>query len=250
MNQKLLNSKVCFITGAARGIGRSIAEKFAENGAIVYANDIENGEMDLWAQNCSQKYNTEVIPLYFDICDFNAVKQAILQIKKERNTIDVLVNNAGIITYELLGMIDFTKLRKMYEVNVIAAINLIQLVSRIMSRQKNGSIINMASMVGVKGAKGQLSYSSTKGAIIAITKSASKELAEHNIRVNAVAPGMVATERFKNVIDNKFSDRINDVGMGRLAEPDEIADAYLFLASDMSKYITGQVLGVDGGFIL
>ena len=105
-------------------------------------------------------------------------------------------------------------------------------------------------MVGVKGAKGQLAYSATKGAVISITKSAAKELAEFNIRVNAIAPGMVATDRFKNVIENKFEDRISDVGFGRMAEPEEIADAYVFLASDMSRYITGQIIGVDGGFIL
>ncbi len=250
MQNKLLVNKVCIVTGAAKGIGRAIAEQFAKDGAIVYANDLQNGEMDQWAVESSEKYNTTVKPLYFDICDFTASKHAIMEVKKETGRIDVLVNNAGIVTYEFLGMIDFNILRKMFEVNVIAMINLIQFVSRIMSKQKEGSIINMASMVGVKGAKGQLSYSATKGAVVSITKSASKELAEHNIRVNAIAPGMVATERFKNVIENKFENKIDDIGFGRLATPEEIADVFSFFASDRSKYITGQIVGVDGGLIL
>ncbi|MFA7116517.1 MAG: SDR family oxidoreductase [Bacteroidales bacterium] len=248
--RRLLENKVCLITGAAKGIGKSIAEKFAKDGAIVYVNDLKYGKMDEWSKIISEKYKTKVIPLYFDICDFDEAKKAIIQIKKEQKRIDVLVNNAGIITYELLSLIDFEKLRKMFEVNVIALIHLMQLVSKIMIRQKNGSIINMASIVGVKGAKGQLSYSATKGAVLSITKSAAKELAEYNIRVNAIAPGMVATERFLNEIKGRFEDKLENVGMKRLATPEEIADAYTFFASDRSKYVTGQVLGVEGSFTI
>ena len=119
-----------------------------------------------------------------------------------------------------------------------------------MQRQQNGSIINMASMVAVKGAKGQLSYAATKGAVISATKSAAKELANDKIRVNAIAPGMVGTERFKNVLQEKFSEKINDIPFGRLAEPEEIAKLCLFLASDASSYITGQVIGIDGGAVI
>lgn len=245
----LLKDKVCLVTGAAKGIGRAIAERFAEEGAVVYANDCRETDLE-WTKSSADLYTTPVVPLCFDICDFTAAKQAILHIKKEQGKIDVLVNNAGIVTYEYLGMIDFEKLRKMFDVNVIALINLLQLTARVMSRQNSGSIINMASMVGVKGAKGQLSYSATKGAVISVTKSAAKELAENKIRVNAVAPGMVGTERFKTVMENSFKEKQNDIGFGRLAEPKEIADACVFLASDMSVYITGQVLGVDGAAII
>ena len=233
---KSLENKVCLITGAARGIGRAITEKLAARGGIVYANDRLVEEMGEWVKECADKYATEIIPVSCDICDFQAVKQ--------------MINNAGIVTYEYLGMIDFEKLRQMFEVNVIAMIHLIQLVSRLMTRQKSGSIINMASIVGVKGAKGQLAYSATKGAVVSVTRSAAKELAEHQIRVNAVAPGMVATDRFLHSIENRFEDRLNSVGFGRYALPEDIADAISFFASDESKYITGQVLGVDGGFIL
>ena len=248
--ERLLENKVCLVTGAAKGIGRTIAERYAKDGAFVYANDLKEGEMDEWAKELSERENTTVVPLYFNICDFDAVVKAVMRIKKEQGRIDVLANNAGIVTYEPLLLIDFDKLRKMFEVNVIAMIHLIQMVSKVMKRQKSGSIINMASIVGLKGAKGQLSYSATKGAVIYTTLSASKELAEYNIRVNAVAPGMVATERFKNEIEGRFEERLQSVGMGRFADPEEIADVYSFFASDRSKYVTGQVLGVEGSFAI
>lgn len=248
--ERLLEKKVCIVTGAAKGIGRVIAEKFASDGAIVYANDLVEGELDEWAKHCSDKYVTSVIPLCFNVCDFDAVKQAVIRIKKEHGRIDVLANNAGIVTYEVLALINFEDLRRMFDVNVIGVIHLIQIVSKLMIRQKEGSIINMASIVGVKGSKGQLAYSATKGAVVALTKSASKELAEHNIRVNAVAPGMVATERFLDEIKGRFEQRLENVGMGRYATPEDVADAFTYFASDRSKYVTGQILEVEGSFAL
>ena len=240
----MLSGKVAIVTGAARGIGQAIADKFAANGAKVYAVDVL-GDALTWTKSAR-----DVTPVPLDICDFTAVKALILQIKKEQGRLDVLVNNAGLISYELMSMIDFDRFRKMMDVNVIALVNLMQLAARVMQRQKSGSIINMASMVGLKGAKGQLSYSATKGAVIAVTKSAAKELAEYSIRVNAIAPGMVGTDRFKVVLSEKFSDKINDVPFARLATPDDIANAAVYFASDASSYITGQVLGIDGGMIL
>jgi 3-oxoacyl-[acyl-carrier protein] reductase len=249
-SSNLLKGKVCLVTGTSKGLGRAIAERYAEEGAVVYANDMVIGSNDEWAAVYAKQTNSTIIPLYFDVTDFNAVKQGILQIKKEQQKIDVLVNNAGIVSYELLGMTNLDNLRTMFEVNVIAVIHLMQLVSRLMSRQKSGSIINISSIVGVKGVKGQLAYSATKGAVVSLTKSAAKELAEHNIRVNAVAPGMVGTERFVKVFEESFKERLNDIGMGRLAKPEEIANACVFLGSGLSEYITGQILGVDGSTIL
>lgn len=242
--EKLLENKIAIVTGAGRGIGKAIAEKYADEGAIVYAADIREEDLK-WTEN-----NKNVHRVSLDICDFSAVKNCVMAIKKEHGHIDVLVNNAGLISYEMMSMIDYDKFRKMIEVNVVALIHLMQLVARIMSRQQAGSIINMASMVGVKGAAGQLSYSATKGAVISATKSAAKELANNHIRVNAIAPGMVGTERFKAVLEEKFSQKINDIPFGRLAEPDDIANAALYLASDISSYVTGQVLGVDGAAII
>jgi 3-oxoacyl-[acyl-carrier protein] reductase len=247
---KILEGKICLVTGSNRGIGKAIVERYAEEGAIVYANARKVGSLDEWATSCSLKYNTQVIPLYFDVVDNAAAKQAILRIKNEQQRLDVLVNNAGLVTYELLSMINFESLREMFDVNVIGTIQLIQLASRLMTRQKSGSIINMSSIVGDKGVKGQLAYSATKGAVISVTKSASKELASSNIRVNAIAPGMVGTDRLLEVFEKSFKDRMSDIGMGRLAKPEEIANACVFLGSDLSEYVTGQILGVDGGTIL
>ncbi len=242
----LLKDKVCLVTGASKGIGRAIAEEFAKQGAIVYANARTPESIDEWANNLSKEHQTKVIPAYFDITDLADAKNTVMQIKSDEKRIDVLVNNAGMVTYEMIPMAQIDTFRAMLDVNVVAPFSLLQIVSRVMGRQKAGSIINMASIVADKGAKGQVSYATTKGAIIAMTKSAAKELAPSQIRVNAVAPGMVGTERFVNVFEEKFKDKIDNIGMGRLAEPSEIADLCVFLASDMSKYVTGQIIGIDG----
>jgi 3-oxoacyl-[acyl-carrier protein] reductase len=244
--KELLKDKVCLITGASKGIGRSIAETFAEQGAIVYANARTQNSIDDWAKELSEKHQTKVVPVYFDVTDLASAKKAVMQIKQNENKVDVLVNNAGMVTYEMIPMAQMDTFKSMLDVNVTGAFNLLQIVSRIMSRQKSGSIINMTSIVADKGAKGQVAYATTKGAIIAMTKSAAKELASLQIRVNAVAPGMVSTERFLNVFESKFKDKINNIGMGRLASPNEIADLCVFLSSDMSTYITGQIIGIDG----
>jgi 3-oxoacyl-[acyl-carrier protein] reductase len=246
---KLLENKVCIITGAAQGIGKAIAEQFAADGAIVYACDLQEGKMDVWSEACSVKYNTRVHPLYFDITDAVAVKKNIITIHKQEGRIDALVNNAGIVFNKKIGMIIRDETELMFRVNVIATLELIQLVSRLMARKQSGAIINIASVTAVVGSPGQVAYSATKGAVISMTKSAAKELAPMGIRVNAVAPGIIETERFSELYDessDKINARIQKIALGRLGTPEDVANACAFLASDRAEYISGQILGVDG----
>lgn len=247
--KKMLENKVCIVTGAAQGIGRAIAEQFAQDGAIVYACDMQDGAMDVWANECSEKYATRVNPIYFDVTDSQTVKSSFLSIFKQEGRIDALVNNAGVVFNRKFGMILREETELMFRVNVIAVIEMIQLVSRLMARTGGGSIVNIASVTAVLGSPGQVAYSATKGAIISMTKSAAKELASQNIRVNAVAPGIVCTERFEELYassGDKIDERISRIALGRLGSPEDVANACAFLASDRSSYISGQILGVDG----
>lgn len=247
--EQLLHDKVCLITGSAQGIGKAIAEQFAKDGAIVYAFDLQTGMMEYWAQECSDRYATKVIPVYLDITDATAVKEALTLIYKQEGKIDVLVNNAGVVFNRKIGMIVREETELMFRVNVIAVLELMQLASRLMARNRRGSIINMASVTAVVGSPGQVGYSATKGAIIAMTKSAAKELAPAGIRVNAVAPGIIKTERFAELYEatgDKIDERIRKIALGRLGTPEDVANACAFLASDRSSYISGQILGIDG----
>lgn len=246
---KLLDHKTILVTGAGRGIGRQIAEQLAVDGAIVYANDLEIGGMEAWAEMCSKKYETKVTPVVFDITDSNALKNGLMSIYKTEGKIDGIVNNAAIIQNQKLGMVTKQLLEKMYSVNVFAVIDMIQIASRLMSRTGGGSIVNIASITGVVGSPGQVAYSSTKGAVITATKSSAKELASQKIRVNAVAPGIIQTERFEELYErngDQINDRIEKIALGRLGTPQDIAYAVSFLLSDRSSYISGQILGVDG----
>ena len=240
----MLKGKVALVTGAARGIGRVIAEAFAANGARVYANDLS-------MENVA--FAGDVMSLPFDVTDSAALKAALMRISKESGRLDCVVNNAAIIANQKLGMVTKDLLAKMFAVNVFAVLDMVQMASRLMARKGGGSIVNIASATAVHGSSGQVAYSSSKGAVISMTRSAAKELAPLGVRVNAVAPGIVKTERFQELYESdgaKIDDRISRVPIGRLADPKDIANACAYLASDMSSYVTGQILGVDGACIM
>ena len=190
-----------------------------------------------------------MLPLYFDVTDATAVKSAFMSVFKQEGRIDALINNAGVVFNKKIGMILRPETELMFRVNVIAVIEMIQLVSRLMARNHSGSIVNIASVTGGTWSPRQSAYSATKGAIMAFTKSAAKELAPLGIRVNAVAPGIVKTERFSELYEEsgeKIDTRIQKIALGRLGTPEDVANACAFLASERSSYISGQILGVDG----
>lgn len=240
----ILKEKICVVTGAAQGIGKAIALNMLDEGATVYGADLKEGSM---AELAASK--PAFHPLYFDVTDAVGAKEALMSVKKESGRIDVLVNNAGVVFNRKIGMIARDETELMFRVNVIAAIELTQLASRLMARTGGGSIVNIASVTAVLGSPGQSAYSATKGAIISFTKSSAKELAPLGIRVNAVAPGIVKTERFEELYEasgDKIDGRIGRIALGRLGLPEDIAKAVTFLASDNASYISGQILGVDG----
>lgn len=241
-NSNLLEGKVAIVTGCSRGIGRAIMETFAKNGAIVYAVDLMEGSMDDAA-------SASIIPCYFDITDTKSIIALIQRVKKEQGKIDILVNNAGIMQDALISMVTDVQIQKTFEVNVFAMMHFIQYVSKIMRRQKSGSIVNAASIMGISGNYAQMVYAASKGAVIALTKSAAKELAQDGIRVNAVAPGTINTTLLQNTPEETLNKIKSRIYFGELGTPEEVANAYLFLASDLSSYISGQVLGVDGMMI-
>jgi 3-oxoacyl-[acyl-carrier protein] reductase len=242
----MLKRKIAFVTGCNRGIGKSVAEKFAENGATVYANARKSGTLD---SICNKDYDEgSIIPVYFDVTDRSETRQAFIRIMKEQGRLDCLVNNAGILVDTLITMLNRATLKNIYEVNVFAVFEMMSYASRIMSKQKSGTIINITSICGDEGGmRGQTAYSSSKGAVIALTKTAAKELGEFNVRVNAVAPGFIDTDMFrsgprdiqKQLVDGVYLNR-------RVGLPDEVADVCVFLASDKSSYVNGENIRVDG----
>jgi 3-oxoacyl-[acyl-carrier protein] reductase len=236
----MLSGKVAIVTGCNRGIGKSILDIFIEHGATIYAVARKAGSLQ------SYEENNRVIPCYFDVTDKNAVKDLFLTVKKNTGKLDILVNNAGIMQDALLGMITDTQIHATFEVNVFANILMMQYASKFMVKQQSGSIINLASIMGICGNAGQIVYSASKGAVIAMTKSAAKELSPHRIRVNAIAPGIIATDMLYSVSSEKLELLKSKVAMGSLGYPLDVAKAALFLASDLSEYVSGQILGVDG----
>jgi 3-oxoacyl-[acyl-carrier protein] reductase len=239
------------ITGASRGIGKSTAELFASQGAdLVLVAKTQSLLKEL------QTFLTDTYPgitvhvFACDISDSNAVKDLFNQLRKLKLNLHVLVNNAGIMVDAVLTMATPEMIQEVIQVNVMGSIYVAQQASKFMIKNRAGSIINLSSIIGTNGNKGQTIYSSAKAAIIGFTKSLSKELAVYNVRVNALAPGFIDTDMTKSM-DPKFYERnIESIGMKRIGKPEDIANVALFLASDLSAYVTAQIIGVDGGMLI
>ena len=246
---KLLLGKKVLITGASRGIGRSIARVFASEGATVFL----NGRDVLVIQSLCDELNASGFDAHtaqFDVSSADTVKDGFRQIFATTKTLDVLVNNAGVLDDALIGMVTASQLENTFSSNTFSVIYCSQYAIRMMQRNKSGSIINISSLMGVVGNAGQSVYSGSKAAVIGITKSLAKELAGQQIRVNAIAPGFIDTDLSHSISEEKFQQRLSSIAMGRIGSPEEVAKAALFLASDLSSYVTGQVIGVDGGMLI
>lgn len=246
---ELLGGKICLITGANRGIGAATARLFAAQGAELWLAARQQGCLDSIAADC-QASGATVHCLYFDIQDGTQVRQAFAQVQKVSKGLDVLVNNAGILQDALLGMVTPEQMQSVYASNVFGALYNSQYAARLMARRGGGSIINLSSIIGSRGNAGQAVYGGSKAAVIGMTQSLAKELAAQQIRVNAIAPGFIDTDMARQLDDKLFQQRLDSIAMGRIGQPADIANCALFLASELSSYITGQVIGVDGGMLI
>jgi 3-oxoacyl-[acyl-carrier protein] reductase len=246
----LLKGKTAFITGATRGIGKAIAEIYAENGATLILNGREREKTENVASELRKTYNVPVEIILFDVSHYDEVKKGFKELFKVTKKLDIAVNNAGILDDALIGMVTHNQIEKTFSTNTFGVLYVAQYAARLMSRNRSGSIINISSIIGTNGNEGQSVYAGSKAAVIGITQSLSKELAPNNIRVNAIAPGFIDTDMTRNLPKDKYQERINSIKMGKIGTPEDIANTALYLASDLSSYVTGQTIGVDGGMLI
>ncbi len=244
----LLQNKTAIITGSNRGIGKAVLETFAENGADIFACvRKESDEFSNVTARLSEKTGVSITPVYFDLAESERVKSGIKSILSSKKQIDILVNNAGVASGSFFQMTSLKDLKQVFEINFFSQILFTQGISRYMTRFKTGSIINIASTAGLIGDAGMTSYGSSKAALMFATKTMATELGEMNIRVNAIAPSITKTDMFDQMEEKARSKLIDASALKRPAEAVEVANVALFLASDLSSYVTGQVLRVDGG---
>jgi 3-oxoacyl-[acyl-carrier protein] reductase len=246
----LLTGKRIWVTGASRGIGRATALVCAQEGAdLILSARSEAGLRDC-ASEVEHKTGRSALILPFDVADSASMKSAFQQLHRMTKKIDGLVNNAGVLRDALIGMISEEQINEMMRVNLYAPIQILQYVARLMMQTGKGSIVNVASIIGRTGNEGQTAYAASKAGLIGATKSAARELGRHSIRVNAVAPGVIQTDMISKIPEAKMDELKSSIKMGRLGQPIDVANTVAFLLSDMAAYITGQVIGVDGGMWL
>jgi 3-oxoacyl-[acyl-carrier protein] reductase len=249
----ILLDKTIIVTGASRGIGKSIAELFASEGACLILLGRSMPALELVKNGLDVKFTDKSkyhVCIEIEISDRESIKSSIKKIASLQWQIDCLVNNAGIMIDAPLMLMRSEDLDNLFEVNTVGVILITQNILKMMARNKKGSIINLTSIIGTNGAKGQSVYSATKSAIIGFTKSLSKELASLNIRVNAIAPGFIQTDMTSGKSELFYDKSLKSIGIGRFGVPRDVAELATFLASDKSTYITGQIIGVDGGMVI
>ncbi|HOO18995.1 MAG TPA: 3-oxoacyl-[acyl-carrier-protein] reductase [Paludibacteraceae bacterium] len=244
---KLLEGKVAIITGAARGIGKAIALKLASEGADIAFTDLIIDENALNTQKEIASFGVKVKAYASNAANFEETHAVVEEILKEFGHIDILVNNAGITKDGLIIRMSEAQWDAVINVNLKSAFNFIHACAPIMMKQKSGSIINMSSVVGVSGNAGQANYAASKAGLIGLTKSVAKELGSRGIRANAVAPGFIETEMTHALSDEQRAKWVENIPLRRGGTPEEVAKVTLFLASDLSSYVNGQVIHVCGG---
>ena len=245
-----LTGKTAIVTGGSRGIGRAAALTLAEAGAdvaVIYAGNTAAAEETV---RLIEEKGRKGLAIQCDVADEAAVTAMVKDVKKELGRIDILVNNEGITRDGLLMIMKEDDWQAVLDTNLTGAFHCTKAVTRLMMKQRSGSIINITSVVGETGNAGQANYAAAKAGLIGFTKSVAKELASRNIRCNAIAPGCIETDMTAVLGEDTVDAMIKTIPMGRVAQPEEVAKAVLFLASDDASYITGQTLNVDGGMVM
>lgn len=245
-----LENKVAIVTGGATGIGREIVKKLAHLGAIVVVNYNKSIESSQKLIDELTMQGLKVDHVQANIAKFDEVQKLIDFTIDKYKTIDILVNNAGITADGLIMRMSEEDFDKVIEVNLKGTWNTCKLASRVMSKNKTGKIVNITSVVGLIGNAGQTNYAASKAGVIGLTKSLARELAKRNICVNAVAPGFIKTKMTENLPEEIVNYYLNNIPIGRLGEAEEVSNLVAFLCSDLSNYITGQVMNVDGGLVM
>lgn len=247
----LLQGKLALITGSNRGIGLATARAFAAQGAEIILNGRDAEALQLTASALELEFGIATHAFPFDVSSPEQVSSAFKSIHKQFKRLDVLVNNAGVLGDALLGMVTPELMEHTFSTNVFGILHCAQYAARLMARNNNGgSIINLSSIVGTHGNKGQSIYGGSKAAVIGITQSLAKELAPQSIRSNAIAPGFIDTDMTRSLHADIFAEREHSIAMGRIGTAEDVANVAVFLASDLSSYVTGQVIGVDGGMLI
>ncbi len=244
---KMLNGRVALVTGGMSGIGKAISLKLAEEGADIAIFDIReepNTKREIFQKGVKVEY-WEV-----DVSDLPKVENSVKEVKEKMGRIDILVNNAGITRDGLLVRLKEEDWDRVIEINLKGAFNCSRACVRYMMKQKEGCIVNIASVIGIIGNAGQVNYAASKGGLIALTKSLAKELAPWGIRVNAVAPGYIKTPMTENLPEEVKKEFLSRILLKREGLPEEVANVVFFLASPLSSYLTGEVIKVDGGMVL
>lgn len=246
----MLQGKCAVITGASRGIGREIALKYAKEGANIVLNYRNSETEALQLKEELDKLGSNTLIIKANVSDFEEAERLIKEAKEVFGRVDILVNNAGITKDNLIMRMKEEDFDSVIDVNLKGAFNCLKAVTPIMIRQKEGKIINMSSVVGVIGNAGQVNYCASKAGLIGMTKSLAREIGGKNINVNAIAPGFIDTDMTKVLSEDQKKNIMSQVPLKRLGQADDIANLALFLASEQSNYITGQVIHVDGGMAM